>query len=214
MVDYRDNNKWTVYVHISPSGKYYVGQTRKSPSARWQNGTGYKTQKHFWAAICKYGWNNFEHEIIASNLTHDEANAFEKTLIEKLDSMNPKNGYNKESGGTQKRYASEETRMKISISHMGEKNPMYGKTMSEENKQARRERWKGENNPIHGKTGKDAHHIAPVYKIDKKTNEIICKYDTIRQATIDTGAYHSNIAKCCTGERKTAGGFKWAYVNN
>lgn len=213
MIDYRENNKWKVYIHISPNGKYYVGQTCKSPSARWQNGTGYKTQKHFWAAICKYGWDNFEHEVIAENLTQDEANAFEKILIEKLEAMNPEKGYNKDSGGEKGKYVSEETRMKISLSHIGEKNPMYGKHMSEENRKVRSKKWKGLNNPIHGKTGINAHHITPVYKIDKKTNKIICRYDTIQQAEMDTGAFHSNIVKCCIGERKTAGGFKWSYVN-
>ena len=220
MIDYRENNKWKVYVHIVPkeiSGyewdKYYVGITSKKPSARWQNGTGYKTQKHFWAAICKYGWTNLEHEIIASNLTQEEANVFERTLIEKLDTMNPLKGYNKDSGGIKGKCVSEETKRKISLSHMGEKNPMYGKCMSEENKKKRSQRWRGANNPIHGKTGKNAHHITPVYKIDKETGEIICRYDTIRQAKIDTGARHSNIIKCCKGERKTAGGFKWAYAN-
>lgn len=135
MIDYRENAKWTVYVHINKvNGKCYVGQTCKKPTARWQNGTGYKTQKHFWSAICKYGWDNFEHEIIASNLTQSEADILEKTLIEKLELTNPINGYNKDSGGNKGKCASEETKIKISLSHMGEKNPMYGKHMSEENK--------------------------------------------------------------------------------
>ena len=42
MIDYRDNNRWTVYIHISPNGKYYVGQTCKKPTSRWENGNGYK----------------------------------------------------------------------------------------------------------------------------------------------------------------------------
>ena len=213
MIDYRDNARWTVYVHISPNGKYYVGQTCKKPTSRWENGNGYKTQKHFWSAICKYGWNNFEHEIIASNLTQSEADAFEKSLIKELESTNPLKGYNKDSGGNKGKKASDETKLKISLSHIGKKNPMYGKHMSEENKEIRREKWNGSNNPIHGKTGKNAHHITPVYKIDKETDEIICMYDTITQAGIDTNVFHSNIVKCCIGQRKTAGGFKWSYVN-
>ena len=38
----------------------------------------------FWNAIEKYGWDNFDHEIIASNLTLKEANQFETLLITKL----------------------------------------------------------------------------------------------------------------------------------
>lgn len=126
------NGSHCVYIHTNKiNGKKYVGQTRKTPSARWQNGTGYKTQKHFWSAICKYGWDNFEHEVVASNLTQYEANMFEKILIEKLETMNPDKGYNKDSGGNNGKIASEETRKKISLSHIGEKNPMYGRHMSE-----------------------------------------------------------------------------------
>lgn len=208
------NGDYCVYIHTNKiNGKKYIGQTCKTPSARWQNGTGYKTQKHFWNAICKYGWDNFEHEVVASNLTQDEANTFEKILIEKLETMNPDKGYNKDSGGNNGKRASEETRKKISLSHIGEKNPMYGKHMSEENKKIRSQKWKGENNPIHGKTGINAHHITPIYKIDKETDKVICRYDTIHQAEEDTGAFHGNIVKCCCGKRNTAGGFKWSYAN-
>lgn len=209
-----NQGKVCVYLHINKiNGKVYVGQTRKKPTARWQNGTGYKTQTHFWAAICKYGWDNFEHKILVSELTQENADAIEKWLIKQLDTMNPDKGYNKESGGNGKRFVSEETKRKISVSHLGAKNPMYGKHMSEENKQLHSIRWRGSQNTIIGKIGKDAHHITPVYKRDKETNEIICKYDTIQQAADDTGAFHSNIVRCCLGQRKSAAGFGWSYAN-
>lgn len=209
-----DQMRVCVYLHRNKSnGKIYVGQTCKTPKARWQNGAGYKTQAHFWAAICKYGWDNFEHTIIASNLTRDEANSLEQELIKQFDTMNPEKGYNKDSGGNGIRFVSEETKRKISLSRIGEKNPMYGKHMSEENKKIRSEKWKGLKNPSFGKTGVNAHHRTPVYKRDRETNEIICKYDTIQQAENDTGAHHGNIVRCCTGERKVASGFRWSYVS-
>ena len=108
MIDHREDTKWKVYVHIVPkelSGhdwdKYYVGITSQSPKARWKNGRGYKYRKndHFWNAICKYGWSNIIHEIIAENLTKEEATSFEITLISKLHSYNSKYGYNKTTGG-------------------------------------------------------------------------------------------------------------------
>ena len=34
--------KWTVYIHISPSNKYYVGITSREPELRWKNGKGYQ----------------------------------------------------------------------------------------------------------------------------------------------------------------------------
>lgn len=95
-----DERCWTVYVHTSPSNKRYVGITsQKNPKNRWNYGHGYRTQP-FYNAIKKYGWENFKHEIVASNLTKDEANAFEMTLIRELDTLiqNGK-GYNTTEGG-------------------------------------------------------------------------------------------------------------------
>lgn len=64
-------------------------------------------------------------------------------MINRLDTMNPEKGYNKDSGGNGTRFVSEETKRKLSLSHIGEKNPMFGKHMSEENKKIRSEWWKG-----------------------------------------------------------------------
>ena len=65
MIDYREDNKWTVYIHISPSNKYYVGITSQKPKDRWHGGSGYKKNDHFYRVIKKYGWDNFQHVIIA-----------------------------------------------------------------------------------------------------------------------------------------------------
>jgi hypothetical protein len=93
------DNIWTVYVHINKKNfKCYVGVTSKSPEKRWLNGAGYKNQL-FYNAIKKYGWDGFYHEIVASGITKDEAENFEKILIDKLDSFANKNGYNVSVGG-------------------------------------------------------------------------------------------------------------------
>lgn len=77
------NNKWCVYKHTSPSGGIYIGITKQNPIVRWNNGFGYKRNPHFYNAIQKYGWNNFQHEIIFSNLTQEEAENYEKIFIAK-----------------------------------------------------------------------------------------------------------------------------------
>ena len=99
MIDYRENNKWTVYIHISPSNKYYVGITSRELNQRWKNGIGYKKNDDFYRAIEEYGWDNFQHEIIAEYLTKDEACNMEKLLIAKLNSNDYHYGYNISSGG-------------------------------------------------------------------------------------------------------------------
>lgn len=35
-------NSYTVYKHTSPSGKVYIGITKKKPEYRWNHGRGYK----------------------------------------------------------------------------------------------------------------------------------------------------------------------------
>ena len=128
------NDTYCVYVHINKiNGKKYVGQTYKDPEDRWRNGKGYKTSPYFYKAIKKYGWDNFEHEIVASNLTKEEADNFEKLLINKLNLMQHEYGYNLKEGGTGGKF-SDSTIQKMSESHSGEKHHMYGKHLSEQTK--------------------------------------------------------------------------------
>lgn len=96
------NGTYCVYIHTNKiDGKMYVGQTiyGNKPNKRWQNGMGYRAQIYFWRAIEKYGWDNFDHEVIASNLTKEEADNFERLLIEKLHTNDNRFGYNLTNGG-------------------------------------------------------------------------------------------------------------------
>lgn len=89
--------KFLVYKHTSPIGKSYIGITSQNPIIRWANGNGYSGQPKFFNAITKYGWDNFTHEILYSDLTEQEAYKTEKELIEKFNSIT--NGYNSSIGG-------------------------------------------------------------------------------------------------------------------
>ena len=74
---------YTVYKHISPSGKVYIGITSKKPEYRWNHGRGYKEidQPVFYRAIKKYGWDNITHEILYSGLQEKDAKNLEISLI-------------------------------------------------------------------------------------------------------------------------------------
>lgn len=149
------NKKYIVYKHTNKiNGKIYIGITSQKPNKRWQHGYGYKDNQHFYRAIQKYGWDNFEHEILYEDIEEEIALSKEMELIELYHSNNPNLGYNKDNGGTigkmtlesiEKvrqwhlgRELSEETIKKISESHKGiaagENNPMYGKHHTEETK--------------------------------------------------------------------------------
>lgn len=109
-------NSWSVYIHITPNNKYYVGITKFKPSYRWgKNGYGYREQL-FWKAIQKYGWNNIQHIVLAENLSKEWACRLEQDLIWKYQSNNPKYGYNLSIGGDSNAgyHQSEEAKLKIS----------------------------------------------------------------------------------------------------
>lgn len=94
-----DVPKWTVYEHITPSGKKYIGITGQVPKVRWQNGHGYERNPHMWAAIQKYGWNNIEHKILFSGLTKKAADIYEIEFIAVCQTTDRKYGYNMQKGG-------------------------------------------------------------------------------------------------------------------
>lgn len=223
---------WSVYVHIFPNQKYYVGITSKIPALRWgHKGHNYCRQTYLYNAIQKYGWDNIEHDIIAENLTEHEAKQFEIVLIEKLNCKHP-NGYNITLGGNGVR----------GFGCFGEKNGMYGKTHSEETKQkisnSRKNKLIGVDNPFYGKhhseeTKRKISEIhkgrklsedsikkiiesnnKKVYQIDINTEQIISEYDSIKIVADKLKIDRGSISKCCNGKRKTVGGYKWMFVED
>lgn len=114
-----NKNNYTVYMHISPTNKVYIGITCQSVEERWRKGKGYKGCTHFNNAIKQYGWDNFRHLILFENLTKQEAERQERFLIDKFDSTNKKKGYNIENGGNSNGKHSEETKRKIGNANRG-----------------------------------------------------------------------------------------------
>ena len=92
---------YCVYKHTNKfNGKVYIGITSQQPEKRWKNGYGYEGNEYFYRAIQKYGWNDgFDHEIIVSGLTKENACVIEIELIKLYDSTNRDKGYNFSSGG-------------------------------------------------------------------------------------------------------------------
>lgn len=221
------NGTYCVYIHTNKiNGKMYVGQTvnGNDPNKRWKNGEGYNKQI-FYRAIEKYGWDGFKHEIIASNLTEDEANNFEELLIQKLDTRNPDKGYNISAGGRNATH-SDNTKAKMSEKHKelwqdeeyknhmsevhkgknaGENHPFFGKQFSEEHKQKLKENhWdmSSANNP-------KARRVAQY----TKDGELIKIWECISDACRALGLKTANVVRCCQHRKgyKTSGGYIWEY---
>lgn len=89
------DKSYYVYIHTNKiNGKQYVGMTKLKPNERWENGNGYRRQKHFYKDIQKYGWDAFEHEIVKEGLSKEEAKQLESELIKKSNTNN--DGYNRQ----------------------------------------------------------------------------------------------------------------------
>lgn len=105
-------NNYTVYMHIFPNNKVYIGITYRKPLDRWND--KYRGCPKMKRAIKKYGWENIEHKILYEHLTKEEAEQKEIELIKKYNSTNDDYGYNIANGGMHKGKCSEETKKKIS----------------------------------------------------------------------------------------------------
>jgi len=121
-----------IYKHTSPSGKSYIGQTSNYEYRSWRHNRDDNKCRRFAAAIKKYGWENFTHEILADNLTQEEANKLEEHYILDHNTLTP-HGYNLTTGGDGKQ-CSEETKAKISAARTG-------KPRSEKTKNKIRDYW-------------------------------------------------------------------------
>ena len=145
-------NNISIYRHIFPNGKVYIGQTCQKPEYRWNNGRGYKTSPFIFNAINKYGWDNIEHQILFSNLDQLNADIIEEDLIYYYKQIGK--SYNLANGGSVNRgwkmsdeakeklrilstgrTHSDEAKEKIRLSKLGEKNPSYGKSPSKETRE-------------------------------------------------------------------------------
>lgn len=105
---------YIVYIHTNKlNGMKYVGITCRPTWKRWGHGSGYHKNARFYNAIKKYGWENFEHEIVAENLTKEQAEAEEIRLIKLYDSTNRKKGYNLDNGGRGSNRVTDETKKKL-----------------------------------------------------------------------------------------------------
>ena len=200
-------DRYFVYKHTSPSGKVYIGITCRDPEERWHGGSGYCRNRYFYNAILKYGWANFTHEILAENLTHDEACAAEVALIAAYDSTNPAKGYNLAPGGhapvptdatiqkmRDSHFATPEWRREQSERMSGEKNPFFGKNHTDETREKMR-------------TAKRK-NVRAVVCLD--TGEV---FITLREAARQTGINATNISRCCQGVYKQVNGYRWKYYD-
>lgn len=205
---------WCLYMHThKANGKKYIGITQQKLTKRWKNGLGYVGSPHFWAAIKKYGWDAFHHEVLYEGLSQADAEALEIELIAKHRTTERKFGYNAAPGGnTTKGYIiPEQGRRNISEAHKGG-------THTEEVRAKMSEARRGQNNNFYGR-----HHALDAIEANVRAHgghPILCVetgvvYVSLGEAERLTGINRYQISGCCHNKPscKTAGGFRWRFAD-
>lgn len=227
-----------LYMHVFPNGKKYVGITSQRPAKRWQRGNNYTHNPHLQRAIKKYGWENIEHIILGEYTSAKEAGEAERKIISEQNLQDPARGYNISSGGEHGTHSAQ-TIQKLSLSRIGEKNPMYGrrgrlsphygkqghmygKHMSESAKAKISKANTGKNNGMYGRhlseEEKERLRVMNSGANNKNSKRVLCVetgliYASSGEAARNTGCHQGHISECCNGTHKTTGGLHWRYAD-
>ena len=195
---------WVIYKHTNKiNGKVYIGQTSQEPEKRWKKGEGYKDSPKFYAAIQKYGWNNFKHEIIEENiLTLEEADNKEAYWIFYYNSIN--NGYNINLGGEKHARGLDFAKR---VSEGQKKNWENNEKRKEKARQYLKKQWQNEEyrNKFLGSNNGNSVKVKCI-----ETNIV---FDTLKEAAAWANTSRQNITGVLRGRQKTAGGYHWEYAN-
>lgn len=205
---------YTVYMHICPNGKRYIGITGQGVEKRWNYGHGYDTQL-FGRAVKKYGWANITHEILFDGLTLDEAYQRERESIAAFKTKDPQYGYNCDNGGAgaDGHAVSEEARqlMRQHSKQMWEK-PEIKQRLLEHLKRLNSSRVGKPMPPESVRKGA----ITRGKKVAQYTldGEYVQTFLTATYAAHSVGRKsNSLIIRCCKSDKYTAYGYIWRYAS-
>jgi group I intron endonuclease len=192
--------------------KVYVGQALNYKQRIRSHKFNLKQNKNtpFYNALKKYGWKNFSINII-EECEENSLNEREIYWIQEKKSLYP-NGYNLLEGGKQAKHT-EIIKQKISNSKKGVKfsddhienlrKSHLGYIMPEEQKRKISESNKGK--IISEETKRKLKYLQPhrreVGRFDINEN-LVVKYESIMDASIDLNCSPGNISECCNGKRK------------
>lgn len=231
---------YVVYCHTNKTnGKKYFGITGMKPERRWSGGAGYKTSRHFYFAIQKYGWDGFSHEIICSELSKEQAAQMEQKLIFENKTNMQGYGYNMSAGGESGAYGvtpSQETIEK-------RRRKITGQKRSEETKKKQSEAAKGRTfspetlekmraakvgKPLSEECKKKMSEVRKGRKLSQETKErmraarakeskaVYCKetdrvYQSMQEAARELNLYATNISAVCRGKHSHTKGLHFCY---
>jgi group I intron endonuclease len=188
-----------IYSHTNKTnGKKYIGITNSIENRFRNNGIAYKpyngkiSARPFWNAICKYGFDAFEHEIIDTVDTFERACELEKHYILLLDTTNMKKGYNISPGGNGGKIYSIHPRGMKGKHHSQEKTENQSRLMKELHNEGKMAWKNGHPKGMLGKSHTEEHkkHISNVMN-----GRIISEETKIKMANSRRGKTHSEETK-------------------
>lgn len=219
-----------IYCYTSPSGKKYIGQTVGSLRMRSKNnGSGYKVCTVFYQAIQKYGWENFSVEILEEPIK-EQLDEREYYWINYYKTYTPY-GYNirysaRNSYSTRQRFLQPIDQYDHSGKLVQSYNSIiecanitgysYGDICAIVN-----HRLKQSHGYTFCKKGEkpDLDYTYNIHRLGRKTaqytlnGEFIKLWDSAAQAGRELNIQARNIRQVCDKQRKTAGGYKWEYLD-
>lgn len=226
--------KYFLYKHTFPNGKVYIGITSRSdPEQRWLKGRGYQTQTLMYNAIKFYGWDNIKHEILFSNVEESEISILEQKMIAKYQSNNPEYGYNILNGGMDGfnreghaviMYSLEGQYLRIfptvldACDYLGvDKGGSIAAACQGKRKSIYGYQWRyyNENFPLQIPAISYEKVMGKKKRVVQIAQDgvVIAEYDSIAKAAQVTNVSAPDIGKVCRGQRKSAGGFIWHYLD-
>lgn len=194
---------YSVYMHKNQvNNKVYIGVTKQNPEKRFQKGIGYKySNKAFWEDIEKYGWDKFSHTILETGLSKESVSDREEYYIRLYNSTNSQFGYNVIGGGFRVKRPDVSENMK---KRTGKNNPNFGKPAPERTKKVLLEYV--QNQPL----GADNPCAIPVVQFTKD-GRFVARYGCMSDAKKALNNKSLHISACCSGKRKSSGGYVWKY---
>lgn len=212
--------------------KCYIGITSNSLKYRMNqhmHNINIGKYTYFYNAVRKYGFNNFEFSFIndySGLITYKELQEIEKEEILKYNTFIE--GYNMTMGGDGGltvipkkicQYDLNANLLKVFDSCMdafrktGIKHQHINLCINKGQKSAGGYLWGifGENMTPYIDNAYDKAKI-PVIQYDKTTLVKINTFNSIREAANIVNIEETNISRCCSGKRKSAGGYIWKYA--
>ncbi|MBF2707204.1 GIY-YIG nuclease family protein [Flavobacterium soyangense] len=202
------------------TGKAYIGVTTRTMEERKADhikkatkGTG----SYFQSAIATFGPAAFQFEQIDTATSSNELAEKEKKYILQYDSK--ENGYNSDSGGGFNKVVYQfdlEGNLIASFDGLKEIQLTLGHDKRRvSNACLTATVWKAsywsysQNNTFNPDTDSRKKKVFQ-YSLN---GEILALYNSVAEASLETGISKTSISRCCRGERKSSSGFLWKYLD-